>query len=438
MLRQSSVLFLAKVIGFGIRIILPVFLVRILSKGEIGTYNQFFLVETLIQTIFQLGVNQSQYFFIPRDQKNAGGYFLNCILLNLVLFSIGYGLIGLFRTQLASSLGLPVIELFYWHLAAYSILMLLNVSTQIFMIAREHITAAAVYEVSRQVLASIATLIAAYLTRDLKVIVLALIVSRLVSLVLGLLYVHLKQNGFRSERYFFDIWKQVRYGVVLGVAGMLGTLMMRMHEVTVSKFYDIETYAVYAQGLKQIPILMFFTQSLAPVALVRFARLEKEGNWQGIKDTWNEVLGSMYGVGIPITLFFILVAEPLIVLMYTDQYIAAVPIFRISALAMLFHLLNPTLILRALDRNDITLKVNIGLLIVLPVALYAGMKNFGLNGIIGAHAVVLIGGRVVSHMILNRLVPVHLPYVAPLREILAFYRKTLQKGWSLASEKLRK
>jgi len=428
MLRQSSVLFLAKVVGFGIRILLPVFLVRILTKAEIGTYNQFFLVETLIQTIFQLGVNQSQYFFIPRDRKNAGGYFLNCILLNLVLFSVGYALIGVFRSELSSGLGLPVIERFYWHLAAYSILMLLNVSTQIFMTAREHYTAAAVYDVSRQVLASIATLLAAYLTRDLEIIVIALIGSRVVSLALGLLYVHLKQNGFRSERYFFGIWKQVRYGVVLGIAGMLGTIMMRMHEVTVSKFYDIETYAVYAQGLKQIPILMFFTQSLAPVALVRFARLEKEKNWEGIRDTWNEVLGAMYGVGIPVTLFFIAVAQPLIVLMYTDQYIDAVPIFRISALAMLFHLLNPTLILRALDRNDVTLKVNIGLVVILPGALYLGMNTYGLKGIIAAHAIILVGGRVISHMVLNHLAPVHLPYVAPWKSILDFYRKAFRAG----------
>lgn len=438
MLRQSSVLFMAKVIGFGIRIILPVFLVRILTKADIGTYNQFFLVETLIQAIFQFGINQSQYYFIPRDQKNSGGYFLNSLLLNLVFFGFGYALIGIFRGELSSLLGLPVIERFYWYLAAYSVLMLLNISTQIYMVAREHVTAAAVYDVSRQVLASIATLVAAYLTRDLKIIVLALIGSRGISLALGLLYVHFMQKGFRSQRYFFGIWKQVRYGVVLGLAGMLGTVMLRMHEVVVSKYYDIETYAVYAQGLKQIPILMFFTQSLAPVALVRFAKLEKEGNWEGIRQLWNEVLGAMFAVGVPVTLFFIVVAQPLVVFMYTDQYNDAVPIFRISAIAMLFHLLNPTLVLRALDRNDVTLKVNIAMLVILPAALYFGMKSFGLIGIISAHAVVLIGGRLIIHAVLNSLTPVYLPYLAPRTAILDFYHKAFFKTREWVSNRLSK
>ena len=124
--------------------------------------------------------------------------------------------------------------------------------------------------------------------------------------------------------------------------------------------------------------------------------------------------------------------------MYSDQYIEAVPIFRLSALAMLFHLLNPTLVLRALDRNDVSLKINIGLLLFLPGALFLGMKNFGLNGIIGAHAVILIGGRVITHIALNGMLPVYLPYITPLESILEFYRKVFRKGWSLASDRFRK
>ena len=72
MLRQSSYIFVSKVIGYGIRILLPAFLVRVLTKADFGSYNQFFLIEVLFQTIFQMGVNQSQFFFVPKDPKNAG------------------------------------------------------------------------------------------------------------------------------------------------------------------------------------------------------------------------------------------------------------------------------------------------------------------------------------------------------------------------------
>jgi len=138
---------------------------------------------------------------------------------------------------------------------------------------------------------------------------------------------------------------------------------------------------------------------------VRFAQLEKENDWENIRKFWDQILGSMYGIGIPINILMILIAKPLILLMFTREYADAVIIFQINSIAMLFHLLNPTLLLRAMDRNDVTLKVHLGLVILMPPALFAGMKLFGLPGIIGTHAIMLIGGRVINHTILNRLVP---------------------------------
>ena len=421
MLSQSAYLFVSKVLEYGIRILLPMFLVRILTKADFGLYSQFFLIQIMLQTIFQMGVNQSLFFFIPRDPNNSGAYFINSLMLNVLLLGTAYSILGVFRVDIADFLGIPVIEMFFWPLAGYSLLAMLNVSGQVYLTARKLIIQSSVFVVLRQVLASTATLIAAYLTHDLRIIILALVLSRVVSLILVLGYIHFIQHGFRSERYFFGIWGQVRYGLVLGAAGMMWTFLMRFPEMTVNKFYDIETYAVYAAGMKQIPILQFFSQSIAAVALVRFAQLEKENDWVNIRILWDKILGSMYGVGIPVTIFFILIAKPLIVLMFTEDYIDAVPIFQINSIAMLFIILNPTLVLRAMNRNDISVKVHLGMMILLPPTLYAGMKMFGLNGIIGASAIMLIGGRIINHTILNRLTPVYLPYVASRESVREFY-----------------
>lgn len=428
MLSQSAYLFFAKVFGYGIRILLPVFLVRVLTKTDFGLYNQFFLIEILIKTIFQMGVNQSQFFFIPRDLRNSGAYFLNSLMLNVVLFGTAYTVIGFFRGDLAEFLGMPVLDMFFWSLAGYSLLMMLNVTAETYLTARKLFIHSAVFEIVRQVLASIATLLAAFLTRDLRVIILALVLSRGLSLVLVLIYIHVAQNGFRAERYFFGIRTQVRYGLVLGAAGMVWTVLMRLNEMTVSKFYDIETYAVYAAGLKQIPILQFFNQSIASVALVRFAQLEKENDWENIRKFWDQILGSMYGIAIPVTVFFLLISKPLVFLMFTEEYAEAVTIFRINTIAMLFYILNPTLVLRAMDRNDISLKVHLGILCLMPPALYAGMTLFGLPGIIGAHAVMLVAGRVASLAILNRLAPTYLNFVASRAAVLDFYSSSYRKS----------
>jgi len=427
MLSQSAYLFAAKVLGFGIRLLLPVFLVRVMTKADIGAYNQFFLVETLLRTLFQMGANQSQFFFIPRDRENAGGYFLNSLLLNALLFAAGYSLIGVFRQEAADFLGMPILTLYFREIVVYGVLLMANVTAMTYLMACKQFKQAAFIEITMQVLASIATLVAAYYTRDLRTILVALIASRGLTFLLVMSYIHFMHRGFRSKRYFFDIRKQIRYGMVLGVAGMLWTLLMRMHEVTVSKFYDLETYAVYSQGLRQIPILQFYTQSITAVALVHFAQLVKDEDWSGVQAYWNKILASLYGIGVPITVFLILIAQPLVLLAFTSDYAEATPIFRLNAVGMLYYLLNPALVLRALDRNDVTLKIHFGIMVLLPVGLYMGMKTYGLLGIIGVHAVMLIGGRVVNMIFLNRLVPVHLAIVPPRSAVLAFYRHSTRR-----------
>ena len=427
MLRQSSYIFAAKVFGYGIRILLPAFLVRALTKAEFGSYSQFFLVEMMFQTIFQMGTNQSQYYFVPNDPKNAGGIFVNSIFINSGLYLLAYTIIALFRVDISGFLNMPVLREMFWYLASYSLLLMMTVCAQTYLMARKYFLQSAVLEVVSQSVVSLVTLAAAWLTRDLRSVIAALVITRLVTLAFIMAYIHFRLHGFASERYFFGIREQIRYGVVLGVSAMLWTFLMRTHELWVSRFYSIETYAVYAAGCKQIPILMLFTQSVGPVTLVRFAQLKAAGDWEGIRRFWNKVLGMTYGVGIPVTVFYLLIAGPFVTLMYTNEYRGAIQIFRLAAIAALYQLIVPSRVLRAMDRNDISLKVHAAVLVVLPAALYAGMKIGGIYGIIGAHACMVILGRIAAQYVTNRIVPIKLRYVPAPADVLAFYRETFEK-----------
>ncbi len=433
MLAQSAYLFTAKVIGYGMRILLPMFLVRVLTKADFGAYSQFFLLEIITKTLFQFGAAQSLYYFVPRNPRNAGSYLINSIMLSFVFLAGGFLLISFFRTDIAAASGLRVIDDFFGELAVYTTVMMILMALEAYMTARGWIRETAIWDVARQAAATVATLGAAVVYRDLAHVILALVIVRIVSMFAMMAHIHWWKRGFASERYFLDLRDQVRYGVVLGVTGMLLTLSMRIHELVVNRYYDIETYAVYAAGLRQIPILQFFGQAVASVALGRFSELEKAGDWAGIRQLWDRILGSMYGVGLPVTILFLLVAEPLIVLMFTADYAEAVPIFRWNTIAMLSLLLNSTLVLRAMDRNDVSLKVNAATLVTLPFLLYGGMRAWGLEGVVAINALVLIGGRVVTHFLLNRVAGAYLPYVSPLASVRAFY----VGSWAAARTRIR-
>jgi O-antigen/teichoic acid export membrane protein len=241
-------------------------------------------------------------------------------------------------------------------------------------------------------------------------------------------YIHWRLHGFRSERYFFGIREQVRYSVVLGAGGTLITMVMRLHEFVVSRYYGPEGYAVYSAGCTELPVIQMFTQSVAVVALGQFAVLEQKKDWEGIRQLWRRVLTSSYAVAIPITLILVLAAKPIIIFMCTDVYADAAPIFRVNSLIKLGLIFNYTLVLRAMSRNDITMWINVVALVAAPFLLYAGMKMGGMLGVIEVQALLMIGTRLLGTFLMNRIIPAPLPYLVSVKEVGGFYREVLDKG----------
>ena len=433
MIKGSFYIMSAKLLGYGVRLVLPFFLVRLLTVADFGAYRQFFLLDVYIATLFQFGLNQALYYFIPRDPRNGGAYFVNSLWMNIVIFAVAFTIIGTFRQQISSWLNMPILGNALPVLAAYTSMLILTTACDCYLTARQRIRASATFEIGGQVLVSIATVGAAWMTRDLMSVLQALVVARCLQLVAMLSFIHWRLHGFRAERYFSGLGEQVRYGMILGIGGTFGTMLLRLHDFFVSRYYGTEVYAVYSVGCTEIPIIQIFTQSVAMVALGKFAAMDKSGDWDGVAKLWDRVLTSTYAITIPVVAVLLLVARPLVVLMFTEAYEAAVPIFRVNTLLKLSLLFNATLVLRAMNRNGVTVWVNAIAMAVSPFVLYAGMKLGGLVGIIGAQAVLMVLSRLVPVFILNRSSPVPLPYIPSFGQVWLFYREI----WDGARHRLR-
>ena len=428
LLNQSLYIFASKLVGYGVRLILPYFLVRLLTVGDFGAYRQFFLLEMYIGGLFQLGLNQALYYFIPRDLRNAGAYFLNSLLMNVIVLALAFAAIGLAVGPLSRWLNIAILHDAFWILALYVVILMLAIACDCYLTARQKVKAAAVFEVTGQTLVSVVCVVTAFAARRLDAILIGLVAARAMQLLAMLVYIHWRLHGFRAERYFFGIREQVRYGLVLGAAGTLFTMLIRLHDFFVSRYYGTEAYAVYSAGCTELPLIQMFTQSVAVVALGQFALLEQQRDWEGIRRLWRRVLTSSYAVAIPVVLVLLLVAKPLILFMFTDTYADAIPIFRLNTLAKLGMIFNATLVLRAMNRNDISIWVSAGALVLAPAMLYAGMVLWGMVGIIAAQATLIIGSRLVGNVLMNRIIPVHLPYTVGAADLLDFYRESWTKG----------
>lgn len=432
MLNRSLYLASSKLLGYGIRLILPYFLVRLLTVADFGAYRQFFLLDVYISTLFQLGVNQSLYYFIPRDPRNAGAYFINSLIMNLVVFATAYAFIGTFREPLSVWLKMAILRDAFGPLVAFTMSVMLIAACDCYLNARQLIKVSAFFEVAGQVLASAVTVAAALVTRSLESIIIWLVVARAIQLLMMLAYIRFRLHGFNAQRYFFGLREQIRYGIALGLAGTVWAMLQRLHEFFVSGYYGTEAYAVYSAGCTEIPVIQIFTQSVAVVALGQFAMLEQQGDWEGVRRLWKRVLTSSYAVALPVVVGFLLISKPLILFMFTRTYADAIPIFQINTVLKLYLIFNATLVLRAMNRNDISIKVNLATLAAAPFLLYFGMRIGGMVGIIAAQAVLMITSWLCMTVLLNRISRLKLPYLVSIRDLWDFYREAWDKTLALA------
>ena len=86
-------LLLGKVISFALSVVLPLLLVRKLSKEEFGLYKQAFLVVGTAIQMLPLGIAMSAYYFLPREPKLRGQVMFNVLLCHA--FATGLAFIAL-------------------------------------------------------------------------------------------------------------------------------------------------------------------------------------------------------------------------------------------------------------------------------------------------------------------------------------------------------
>ena len=427
MLRKSAFLFVAKMAGYTLRLALPIALVRILSVPDFGAYRQFFLVEILVLSVFQLGVSQALFYFVPRDKDNSVSYLVNSLFLNLCLFGVSIAVLRVAVEPISSLLKMPILMQQFWLIAADILALMLQLSLDCYLLARERIKASAVFEIGGLIVSTIVALITALLTRDLGIVLTAVVASRIAQLIAMLLFVFWRCARNQVRLAFRDMGHQVRYGVVLGTGGAIGAFFQRVHSMIVSGNYGAEGFAYYSAGCTEIPLVQYFTQGVATVTLPQFASLVMEKQWDSVRKLWREVLVSSYAVAIPVCVVFILIAKPLIVIMFTAQYASAAAIFMINTATRLGFIWNATLVLRAMGRNDITFYVNGACLLIGPPLMILAAKLGGMEWVLVVNGVIFITSRLIMVMLLNRVSGLHLAYCVPRKSLLEFYVKTYRE-----------
>lgn len=333
--RPALVLMTGRFLGFIAAFVIPIVLVRVFDQTEFGTYKQLFLVFSTLFGIFQLGMAESLYYFLPQEPRRAGSYIFNSLIVMGVLGALAAGMLWLGRSRVALLLNNPELAEYLPLIGLYLIFMLLAVVLEIVMTVRkQHMAASSVYAVS-DLTRAIFSITPVLLFADLRWLLWAGILFAVSRCCAMLVYIN-REFGLSFRPDSSVLKKQLGYAVPFGVAGLIEILQMNYHMYVVSYYFDAAIFAIYAVGCLQIPLMDFLMTSTSNVMMVNMQEKLIAKDHDAVVSIWLDSIRKLALIFCPLVAGLLVTAHELITLLFTSAYAGSIPIFMVWTASMLF------------------------------------------------------------------------------------------------------
>jgi O-antigen/teichoic acid export membrane protein len=411
--KPAMLLVAGRAIGLVASFAIGIILARLFAPAVFGTYKQFFLVYATLYGLAQLGMAESLYYFVPKNAARTGRYVCNALV---TLAGAGVlSMIGLWlaRTDIAARLTNPELADYMALLGLFLTFMLMSTVLEIVMVSRKrHFIAAFTYAVS-DIARTLLFIIPALLFGSLRAVFIG--ATLFAGLRLALMVASLWREFGREFTVDVALWRQqLAYAVPFALAVGIEVIQINYHQYVVASRFDAATFAVYAVGCLQIPLVDLIVTSTVNVLMVKMA--EDSSDAHAIVGLWHDTVERLAFLIVPLSMMLLVTAHGLIVGLFTTTYAASVPIFMVWSLSILPSVFAVDAVLRSLAQTRFLLLMNI-----LRLGLVAALIGWCLSvfGLAGAVLVTLLTTTLVKGLAVVKIARL---LNVPLREAMPWQR----------------
>ncbi|HEX8250356.1 MAG TPA: oligosaccharide flippase family protein [Pyrinomonadaceae bacterium] len=400
---QSAWLLFAKIAGFGFAFLLPLLVVRFLTQEKVGVYRQVFLVIANAVSILPLGFSMSAFYFLNRETEKRSAVVFNILLFNALVGGLACAALFLFPQLLGNLFNnaeitrlAPVIGVVIWLWIFSAFLETIAVANQESRLATAFIILA---QLTKTALMALAVIIFSTVESFLYA---AMAQAGLQALVL-LVYLNNRFPRFWRSFDFKFFREQMFYALPFGLAGLLWTLQMDIHNYFVGHRFSAAEFAVYAYGCFQLPLITMLSESVTSVLIPRMSELEARGDKAEMIRLTARAMQKLAFFFFPVYVFLLITAQTFMTTLFTEKFAASVPIFLINLTLLPFDIWVVDPITRAyseLGRFLLTLRVFI--LLALVAALFFGLQYFDLRGMIAIVVATSLAEKFISSFVIAR------------------------------------
>jgi len=376
-LRRAGPLVLARFASAVVTTVVPLVLARAMAIEEYGTYKQLFLVAVTLTAILPFGVPQSLYYFLPRDPR--GRPYVG----HSLIYLLGAGLLG---TVLVWAFAPSIAELFstpglYAHripLAVFTGAFVAAMPLELGLTSQGRTDLAALSYLGWDSARAAAMTLPILLGWGLHWTVWSVAFLMLARLVVTWVVLLRSTRGPLWNGKL--LWTQLAYSLPFGAALAMSVPQHAFHQWVVSARFDPAVFAIYAVGCFQLPIVDLLYTPTSEVLMVHIGELDRKGRLHETVEAFRDAAGRLAYVFVPTAVFLVTAAPEFIEAVFGHRFIDAVPLFRVSSIAVLFACFPLDGLLRA--RGETTPIFHAYLVkLVLTIPLVLGMVQWmGLMG----------------------------------------------------------
>jgi O-antigen/teichoic acid export membrane protein len=400
--------------GFVALFAIPLVLARAFTPAEFGLYKQVFLLYTTAFSMAQLGMAESLYFFVPTDPERAGRAAANAVAILIAVGIVAGTVLCLMAPAIARGMGSPGLAHYVPALAIFLGLTLPAASLEILMVARRnYATSAVVYaasDVTRATMLATPALAGGGLGAVLTgAIVFA--ISRCVAL--GVYVWREFGSAFRLDRGV--LWAQARYALPFAGAVTLDVAQNNWHQYVVSSSFDPATFAIYSVGCLQIPLVDLLSTSAANVMMVTMGCSLADRACQ--LSSWYETVDRLAVLLLPLACILGLLAQDVIVTLFTTKYVASAPVFMVTAVTIALAAFPVDAVLRVHAQTRFLFFLNLFRLVVIATTIGWFLRRFGLPGAALVSVVATATSKMVAIRRIARILQVRIRAVLPWKHL---------------------
>jgi O-antigen/teichoic acid export membrane protein len=188
-------------------------------------------------------------------------------------------------------------------------------------------------------------------------------------------------EGFQRPAVDREVLRKVlRYAFPVSLSGLFFVATGYSDQIFLSKYLAPAEFAIYSFGCLAIPPLTIFETSVNRVAVPRMSSAFHKGRSPVAMHLFRDSISELSWLLLPATVGLIIFARPIVVLLFTEKFIAAAFFLKIYALNHVISSLPYNAVDRARARGDAILKRLALFSGVSVLCVYGALRMYGATG----------------------------------------------------------